>query len=54
MCIVGSYMKIPVTKMMHITYNTPYVQVALIRLCKLQMKHLPLLGIDSLIVQEFK
>ena len=41
------------TKMMHITYNMPYVQVALMRLCKLQMKHLPL-GIGNLIAQEFK
>ena len=34
-----------------IAYNTPYV--ALMRLCKLQMKHIPL-GIGNLMVQEFK
>ena len=54
MCIVGNWwemVRMPVTRMMYITYNTPYV--TLVRCCNLQMKHIPL-GMGNLIVQEFK
>ena len=38
-------------RMMYIACNTPYV--ALMRHCKLKMKHIPL-GIDNLIGQKFR
>ena len=50
LCIVGiTGKKMPV--MIYITPNAPYF--TLMRLCKLQMKHIPL-DIGNLIVQEFK
>ena len=41
----------PVTRMVYIAYNTLAIYVALMRLCKSQMKHIPL-GIGNLIAQK--
>ena len=52
LCNWQNWYKMPVTRIIvYITYNMPYV--ALMRLYKLQMKHIPLGMVGKLIVQEF-